>query len=38
MLGESIDQTAGELIASSQDPREKLAPSVTSNLWTDFMA
>lgn len=32
ILRETVDQTAGELIASSRDPREKLAPSVMSNL------
>lgn len=32
ILRESVDQTAEELTVSSQDPREKLAPSVMSNL------
>lgn len=32
ILRESVDQTAEKLIVSSQDPREKLAPSVTSSL------
>lgn len=31
-LRESVDQTEGELIESSQHPREKFAPNVMSNL------